>query len=102
LIAYPSLYEGFGNALIETIYFHKPALVNRYRVYVDDIAPLGFRFAEIDGEVTDEAVAQVWEWLERPESAASATDHNYQVAAEHFSYDTLAQRLAALLPAVED
>lgn len=28
-VTYPSLYEGFGNALLETIYFRLPALVNR-------------------------------------------------------------------------
>lgn len=29
-VTYPSFIEGFGNALIETIYFKLPALVNRY------------------------------------------------------------------------
>ena len=43
LITYPSLYEGFGNALIEAIYHGKPVVVNRYPVYVADIAPLGMR-----------------------------------------------------------
>ena len=53
LVAYPSLYEGFGNALIETIYFRKPAFVNRYSVYAEDIGPLGFQFVELDGAVTE-------------------------------------------------
>ena len=55
-VTYPSLYEGFGNALIEAIYFKLPTLVNRYSVYEADIGPLGFDLIEIDGEVTDEAV----------------------------------------------
>ena len=39
-VTYPSLIEGFGNALLETLYFRLPALVNRYPVYAADIAPL--------------------------------------------------------------
>ena len=27
-ITYPSLYEGFGNAFLEAIYFKKPLLIN--------------------------------------------------------------------------
>ena len=59
LITYPSLYEGYGNALIEAIFYGKPVVVNRYPVYVADIAPLGLEFIEIDGEVTDETAAAV-------------------------------------------
>jgi hypothetical protein len=40
-VTFPSLYEGFGNALVEAMYFRMPTLVNRYSVYVSDIAPLG-------------------------------------------------------------
>lgn len=98
LVTYPSLVEGFGNALLETVYFRKPALVNRYDVYVADIAPLGFRFAEIDGRVTDEAVATVRRWLEHPPSAAAHVDHNFHLAAQHFSYETLTRLLQPLLP----
>ncbi len=54
LVTYPSLIEGFGNALLETIYFRLPALVNRSAVYTADIGPLGFQFAEIEGVIADE------------------------------------------------
>ena len=49
LITYPSLYEGYGNALLEAVFYGKPVVVNRYPVYVADIAPLGLSFIEIDG-----------------------------------------------------
>lgn len=88
LITYPSLYEGFGNALLETIYFRKPALVNRYSVYIDDIAPLGFQFAEIDAAVNDDAVDTVRRWLRDPASAKHAVDRNFRLATAHFSYKT--------------
>ncbi|MCP4416753.1 MAG: glycosyltransferase family 4 protein [Chloroflexi bacterium] len=89
LITYPSFIEGFGNALIETIYFNKPAVVNKYPVYTTDIAPRGFQFAEIDKEITPETVKTVRQWLEQPQTAVSLTTHNYSLGKQHFSYATL-------------
>jgi glycosyltransferase involved in cell wall biosynthesis len=100
LIAYPSLIEGFGNALLETIYFRKPALVNRYDVYTADIGPLGFQFAEIEGAITAEAVEQVRRWLVHPEETEGAVEHNYQLGREHFSYQTLAGLLISMLAGI--
>ncbi len=97
LITYPSFIEGFGNALIETIYFRKPALVNKYEVYQADIGPLGFQFAEIEGMITEETVATVRRWLEEPGLVKTAVDHNYQLGQQHFSYQTLAERLRPIL-----
>ena len=51
-VTYPSLYEGFGNALLEAIYFRKPVLINRYSIFVRDIEPKGFRLLTMDGFVT--------------------------------------------------
>ncbi|MEJ2748518.1 MAG: glycosyltransferase, partial [Anaerolineae bacterium] len=93
LVAYPSLYEGFGNALIETIYFRKPAFVNRYSVYAEDIGPLGFQFVELDGAVTDEAVTAVHDILLHPEKTKPIVEHNYQLGQQHFSYQTLSRLL---------
>ncbi|MEJ2656216.1 MAG: glycosyltransferase family 4 protein, partial [Desulfobacterales bacterium] len=41
-ITYPSLYEGFGNAFLEAVYFKKPLLINRYSTFIRDIEPKGF------------------------------------------------------------
>jgi glycosyltransferase involved in cell wall biosynthesis len=100
-VTYPSLYEGFGNALIETVYFKKPALVNRYPVYVADIGPLGFDFVEIDGRITDAAVAQVQELLADPARCEQMVEHNYRVGQEHFSLGRLEELLRGLLEEVE-
>ena len=72
--------------------------VSRALAGYDDVAPLGFRFAEVDGRVTDEAVATVRRWLEHPPSAAAHVDHNFHLAAQHFSYETLTRLLQPLLP----
>ncbi len=96
-VTYPSLYEGFGNALLEAVYFRLPVMVNRYQVFVQDIAPLGFDFIEIDGRVTEETVEQVVEVLRDPVRRRRMVERNYQLAREHFSFESVTPVLARLL-----
>jgi glycosyltransferase involved in cell wall biosynthesis len=96
-VTYPSLYEGFGNALLEAVYFLKPLLVNRYEVYAADIAPLGFRFVEIDRRVTGGTVAGVRRLLDDGQERKNIAAHNYELARRHFSYEVLARALERLL-----
>jgi glycosyltransferase involved in cell wall biosynthesis len=96
-VTYPTLYEGFGNALLEAVYFRKPMLVNRYSVYVSDIAPLGFDFVEVDGWITDESVSEVRRLLDDPDRCQAAVEKNYEIARRHFSYEVLANALPQLL-----
>jgi glycosyltransferase involved in cell wall biosynthesis len=97
LVTYPSLYEGFGNALLETVYFRLPALVNRYPVYAADIGPLGFCFAEISDTVSAEAVTEVRRLLADPERRRQMVEHNYELGRKHFSQAVLIERLRGLL-----
>jgi len=97
LITYPSLYEGFGNALIEAIYFRRPVFVNRYSIYVADIAPLGFDFVEIDGQVTDDAVSAMRELVNDRDRRQQMVETNYQLATRHFSYQVVEERLRPLI-----
>lgn len=99
-VTYPSYVEGFGNALLEAVWFRKPALVNRYPVYVRDIAPKGFDFVEIDGQVDDRAVREVGRLLGDPAARDRATKTNLRVARRHFSLRTLEARLAPNLRAL--
>ncbi len=96
-VTYPSLYEGFGNALLEAIYFRLPIMVNRYAVFVQDIAPLGFDLIEIDGAVTADTVEQVVEVLRDPVRRRRMVERNYQLARERFSFEAVEPVLAALL-----
>ena len=97
LITYPSYYEGFGNALVEAVFFGKPLVVNRYSVYEADIRPLGFRFVELAGAVTDENVAEVRALLGDLERQRADAEHNFVIGREQLSYDRLAHSLAGLL-----
>lgn len=96
-VTYPSLYEGFGNALLEAIYFRLPIMVNRYTVFAEDIAPLGFDLIEIEGQVTNDTVEQVIEVIRDPVRRRRMVERNYQLAREHFSYEAAQPRLMALL-----
>lgn len=100
-VTYPSLYEGFGNALLETIYFNKPALVNNYLVYAADIGPLGFDFVEIDGSVTDNAVEHVRDLLYNPVKGQIMAQKNYALAQKHFSHTTLELLLSGIVEALQ-
>ena len=96
-ITYPSLYEGFGNAFLEAIYFKKPMLVNRYATFVRDIEPQGFDLALMDGFLTRKTVDAVREILDSPERRQKMVDHNYTTARRHYSYSVLRKRLNHLL-----
>jgi glycosyltransferase involved in cell wall biosynthesis len=97
LVTYPSLYEGFGNALLEAVYFKRPTVINRYPVYNADIRPLGFDFIELDGFVDDDAVNDTRELLQNPERVREMTEKNYHIAQEHFSLPVLEKKIDALL-----
>ena len=97
LVTYPSLYEGFGNAFLESVYFKKPILINRYATFIQDIEPRGFDLLAMDGYLTRRTVQNVRAVLESPERREQMVNHNYQVAARHFSYEVLRRQLSALL-----
>lgn len=100
LISYPSLYEGFGNALLEAVYYGKPVVVNRYPVYDADIRPLGFRFVEINGTITDDTVRSVRSILADPAGQAADAEHNFAIGRKHLGYDRLERALGELMGAL--
>jgi glycosyltransferase involved in cell wall biosynthesis len=97
LISYPSLYEGFGNALLEAVFYGKPVVVNRYPVYGADIRPLGFRFVEINGAITDDTVRAVRSILADPAGQAADAEHNFAIGRKHLGYDRLERALGELI-----
>ncbi|MBW2245720.1 MAG: hypothetical protein JRF62_00690 [Deltaproteobacteria bacterium] len=93
----PSLYEGFGNAFLEAIYFKKPILVNRYAIFVRDIEPKGFDLIGMDGFLTRKTVEKVREVLTSNQRKDQMVDHNYQVAKRYYSYSILRRWLNTLM-----
>ena len=96
-ITYPSLYEGFGNAFLEAVYFKKPLLINRYATFVQDIEPKGFDLIVMDGYLTQKTVSKVKEVLESPDRRVKMVNTNYEVASRHYSYAVLRRWLNIML-----
>jgi glycosyltransferase involved in cell wall biosynthesis len=97
LITYPSTYEGFGNAFLETVYYKKPILANRYSIYRTDIEPCGFRVILMDGFLTDDVLAQIKKVLEDQSYRQEMTELNYEIGSHFFSYARAEVELRALL-----
>ena len=93
LVTYPSIFEGFGNAFLEALYFRKPIMVNTYSIYTKDIKPKGFLAIEMDGYITQAVVDLTKKVLSDPDLCQRAVDRNYEVAIQNFSYATLRRRL---------
>jgi len=96
-VTYPSLYEGFGNALLEAIYFKKPLLVNRYKIFRDDIEPKGFDVVKMDGNLTGEVVADIDNIIHDKGRRDKMVTRNYGIASEHYSYALLRRQFASLM-----
>ena len=96
LVTYPSLYEGFGNAFLEAVYYRIPVLINRYAIFARDIEPKGFRLPVMDGFLTRDTVADVRRLIEDAAYRDEVTAHNYTVGARFFSYRVLRRALRTL------
>ena len=97
LVTYPSNFEGFGNAFLEAIYFSKPIVVNNYSIYSTDIKPKGFEVIEIDGFVSEKAIAKARRVLSDEKYRREMVLHNYQLGRKYYSYHLLHQKLNILI-----
>jgi glycosyltransferase involved in cell wall biosynthesis len=97
LITYPSLYEGFGNALLEAFYYRKPVLVNRYAIFIADIEPKGFEVITMDGFLTRHVLDQVRRVISDHEYRQEMVERNYELGKKFFSYSVLRRKLRSLI-----
>jgi glycosyltransferase involved in cell wall biosynthesis len=111
-ITYPSLWEGWGNQLLEAIRAKVPFLIFEYPVYRADIKDKGLRAVSLGGKVaaTDlRGLVQVKpKLIEKAADAAVRllTDgktrramvmHNFEIAREHYSMTSLQRQLTELV-----
>ncbi len=97
LVTYPSTFEGFGNAFLETLYFKRPIAVNIYSVYAVDIKPKGFKVIELDDYITDSSLRLTRQILASPDLTRELVEHNYNLGKRHYSYRILKKKLSILL-----
>ena len=97
LVSYPSLYEGYGNAFVEAIYFRKPVLVNRYAIFEADIEPKGFKVISFDGFITSETIRNIKKLYDDADRLKDMAETNYMLGWRYLSYEMLEEKLEALL-----
>ena len=97
MVTYPSSIEGFGNAFLEAVYYHRLILVNNYSIYEVDIKPKGFRTVWFDGFISKSTLDAVRHALQHPEQAQAWAEENYQLAKRYFSFTVLERRLESIL-----
>jgi mannosylglucosylglycerate synthase len=97
IVAYPSTYEGFGNALIETIYFSIPFVVHTYPAYLADIKPAGIRAVEFYHDITDDVLESTRKLIDDADYRWQMVEHNYAIGKEHFSYKCMRDKMELML-----
>jgi glycosyltransferase involved in cell wall biosynthesis len=96
-ITYPSMYEGFGNALLEAFYYRKPVLVNRYSIFITDIEPKGYKVIAMNGLVTRNVIDHVRKVITDDAYRTEMVEHNYELSKAFFSYSVLRRKLRAMI-----
>ncbi|MCK5508126.1 MAG: glycosyltransferase family 4 protein [Desulfobacterales bacterium] len=97
LIAYPSLYEGYGNAFVESIYFRKPIVINRYSIFIADIEPKGFDVISFDNYITNNTITEIKKLLDDPKRLSQMAEKNYITGWRYLSYEMLEEKIEQLL-----
>jgi glycosyltransferase involved in cell wall biosynthesis len=111
-VTYPSLWEGWGNQLLEAIRAKTPILLFEYPVYTADIAKADFRIvslgSQIEGrdgqglvtvshEVINAAADQALEYLWNPHARSAVVEHNFKQAQSFYNLDALKKYLEPLI-----
>jgi glycosyltransferase involved in cell wall biosynthesis len=97
LVTYPSTYEGYGNALVEAIYFRRPIVVNRYSIFEADIEPKGFDVIAFDRFITEETLERVRRTISDKQQLDAIAEKNYMLGWRYLSYEVLQEKLESIL-----
>jgi mannosylglucosylglycerate synthase len=93
-ITYPTAIEGFGNQLVEAIFYKKPVIMTPYPVFERDIQPLGFETILMkDHVVTEEVLSQVRQIMNNPEKIKPMVEKNFELGKKYMSYEWVEEKL---------
>jgi len=111
-VIYSSLWEGWGNQLLEAVYACLPTAIFEYPVYLSDIKDKNFRFvslgsridgkddlglAYLDKQIIETSADQIIEYLIDNNLRKKDTEHNYSIGKKHYSYTSLHRYLEKLI-----
>ena len=111
-VTYPSVWEGWGNQLLEAIRARLPFLLFEYPVYISDIKEKGLQpvslgahlqgrdeggLALVDQSIIDQAADQAVELLTDDHQRQEMVEHNFRIGQQYFSLESLQPYLAQLM-----
>jgi hypothetical protein len=87
---------------VEAVLAKTPIFVNNYKpVYWPDIGSKGFKTVMIeDGKLIGQAVQEMEKIIHDKELNREIGEYNYALGKKYFSYDTLEEKLEALIQAI--
>jgi len=103
-VTYPSIWEGWGNQLLEALRAKLPLMLFEYPVYEADIKDKNFRLVSlgnqisgrdehglvtVDPDIIENAADQAVELLTDNELRQETVDHNFRMAKRFYSMDAL-------------
>jgi glycosyltransferase involved in cell wall biosynthesis len=110
IVTYPSIYEGWGNQFLESVFAKIPMIMYEYDVYKADIGPKGFEIISLgdryglreNGLVCVETgkiesvCEKVVDIINDREAAQQKVLKNFELGREHFSFEKLEEILTGL------
>jgi glycosyltransferase involved in cell wall biosynthesis len=111
-VTYPSIWEGWGNQLLEALRARLPYLIFEYPVYEADIKAKGFRSVSLGAQILgkddqglvmvaddiiETAADEAVELLVNNDLRQQMVEHNFRVAQEHYSLLALRRYLESLV-----
>jgi glycosyltransferase involved in cell wall biosynthesis len=112
LVTYPSLWEGWGNQLLEALRAKLPIVSFEYPVYLQDIKDKGINIISLGSEIVNRdefnhvhvsegvlrrAAEQCVDCLTNRTLREDMTSMNFQIANQHYGFDRLENDLTKLL-----
>jgi glycosyltransferase involved in cell wall biosynthesis len=102
LVTYLPIWEGFGNALLETIAARIPLITTTYLVYKTDIKITGLKNIEIRDSyddqtgrliISDKVLDEIYYLLHHPQEKEQIVNMNFNIAQREFGYNTLCHKI---------
>jgi hypothetical protein len=105
LVTYLPIWEGFGNALIETIAARVPLIVTTYLVYKTDIMGMGLKNIEIRDRyddhgrlvIEDHTLTEIHDLLTNQDEKRRVVNENFEIARRYFGFETLQAKLNGVI-----
>jgi len=111
-VTYPSLWEGWGNQLLEALRAKLPLMLFEYPVYEADLKEKGLRVVSlgnqlsgrdkygqvtVDPEIIEAAADQAVDLLTDAELRSQTVEHNFSIGRKHYSMGALHNYLHQLM-----